>query len=74
VAVPWQFPHSPMVCVKLPKSVLVLFHSYEVSNFSKLKGKRIDHIDSRLLLALVVRCFALDKAASYRRMSNSDSA
>jgi hypothetical protein len=43
-------PHSPMVCVKLPKTVLVLFHLFRATKLPIFRG--IDHLESRLLLAL----------------------
>jgi hypothetical protein len=51
----FNLPHPPMVCVKLPESVLVIFHLFretKLPNFKGLKGRRIDHFESRLLLAL----------------------
>jgi hypothetical protein len=47
-----------MVCVKLPESVLGLFHLFkrnEVATFLGLKFRQMNHFESRLLLALIVR-------------------
>ena len=65
-----------MVCVKLPKSVLVLFHLFRAKKlpfFSRLKASGLITLSRDSSWRSIVR-FALDKAASYRRMSSSDSA
>jgi hypothetical protein len=64
-----------MMCVKLPKSVLVVFYLLEqVANFFReLKASGLITLRHVSSWRSVVR-FALDKAASYRRMSSSDSA
>lgn len=61
-----------MVCVKLPKTVLVLFHLFRATKLPIFPG--IDHPLNRVSSWRSVVRFALDKAASYRRMSSSDSA
>jgi hypothetical protein len=66
-------PHPPMVSVKLPKSVLVVFHLVRATKlpfFAELKWKSgIDYFEPRLLLAPRLSGSCWTRAASYRRMS-----
>ena len=66
-------PRPPMVCVKLPRSVLVGFHLFRATKLPKFQGLKV--VNSGLITlpcvsswCSVVR-FVLDKAASYRRIS-----
>jgi hypothetical protein len=65
----------PMVCVKLPKSVLVVFHLFFLEqrscHFLGLKFRQMNHFESRFALGASLSGLRVDKAASYRRMSNS---
>src|ERR1700726_428183 len=62
--VPLPFPHSPMVCVKLPKTVLVLFHLFRATKLPIFPG--------RVFLAL--GCPFCVGQGSLLSMSSSDSA
>jgi hypothetical protein len=57
-----------MVCVKLPKSVLVVFHlcrATKLPSFFRLKIKRVLTLNSVSSWCSVVRLLEWDKAASY---------
>ena len=63
-------PRPPMVCVKLPLSVLVHFLLFRATKlpFLRINGQQMNHFESSPLGASLSG-LRVDKAASYRRMS-----